>query len=188
VTELQSDILKNQNIDGGFGAYPSYESDPLSTAFALRALTGSTHTTSIGKSVSYLLSKQNSGWKLDGVSSVALTSEVILSLSNHLRFQGVSASLATARNFLQTQKRSDQLWGQTFESALAISALSTGANSSAELSPSVQSLMTRVSNANWHNDVYTTALALQAIRRVNSIGSATIDKGAIKGQVVLAGY
>ncbi|WP_039915044.1 choice-of-anchor A family protein [Cellvibrio mixtus] len=187
---LLSELSIRQNSDGGFGSYKNYESDPLSTAYALQALaTRPTTSAQIAKTVGYLLSKRQSdgGWKLDGTSSVALTSEVILALANQTKFSGVSAALAGARAYLINKKKNDNTWGQTFESALALSALATGANTSAELSTSVEAISNRASANNWHSDVYTTALVLQAIKRVNSIGNTTSGKGSIKGQVLVVG-
>lgn len=185
-----SELFVRQNNDGGFGTYKGYESDPLSTAYALHAFaTSSTASTQTAKAVGYLLAKRQSdgGWKLDGTSSVALTSEVILSLNNQTKFSGVSAALASARAYLINKKKNDNTWGQTFESALALSALATGANTSSELSASVQAITDRATVDNWHGDVYTTALVLQAIKRANSIGNTASGKGSIKGQVLVVG-
>ena len=184
------ELLSRQNRDGGYGSYRNYESDPLSTAFALRALsTSASNSSQLAKAVGYMLNKrqQDGGWKLDGTSSVALTAEVVLSLVNQTQYQGVSTALAAARTYLNNQKKSDGSWGQTFESALAISALATGANTSSELSSSMQVIANRINNNNWHGDVYTTALVLQAFKRVNSIGNAVSGKGSVKGQVLLVG-
>jgi choice-of-anchor A domain-containing protein len=187
---LISELSIRQNNDGGFGSYKNYESDPLSTAYALQALaTSPTTSVQIAKAVGYLLAKRQSdgGWKLDGTSSIALTSEVILALANQTKFSGVSAALAGARAYLINKKKNDNTWGQTFESALALSALATGANTSSELSASVEAISNRASANNWHSDVYTTALVLQALKRVNSIGNTTSGKGSIKGQVLVVG-
>ncbi|HRH76387.1 MAG TPA: carboxypeptidase regulatory-like domain-containing protein [Cellvibrionaceae bacterium] len=186
-----ADLLNRQNRDGGFGAYTGYESDPLSTQWVLRVF-GTTQTNKqvAAKAISYLLSKQNSngGWHIDGRSSVALTAEILLTLDAYQLTSGVTAAVSAGRAFLVQQKQNDYLWGRSFESALALSALSLGANSSAEFDLSVAALKARMndSNSSWHSDVYTTALVLQAMKRVGALGLGGSAKGNAQGQVTLA--
>lgn len=180
-----------QNENGGFGSYAGYESDPVSTSWAMRAYSASRlNNTVVAKAVNYLVTTINTdkGWSVDKASSLAVTAEVLIALNAFKQYAAVPPVIASARAYLISQKNTDGLWGQDFESALVLSALSYGAPSIAELQASADLLAAKQdANASWSGDVYTTALVLQAIKRVNSLSTTGNGNGSLQGQVLLAG-
>ncbi|MES2673297.1 MAG: choice-of-anchor A family protein [Pseudomonadota bacterium] len=182
-------LLQNEN--GSFGSYAHYEGDPISTSWALRAYAASRLNNSIvAKAINYLVATVNAdkGWRVDKVSSVAVTAEVLIALNAYKQYAGVSQAIASARTYLTTQKNADGLWENDFESALVLSALSFGAPSVSELQTSLHMLEShKETSGGWAEDVYTTALVLQAIKRVNSLSLTNNGNGSVQGQVFLAG-
>lgn len=180
-----------QNANGGFGSYAGYESDPVSTSWALRAYAASRlNNAVVAKAVNYLVTTINTdkGWRVDKASSLAVTAEVLIALNAFKQYAAVPPVIASARAYLTAQKNTDGLWGQDFESALVLSALSYGAPSIAELQTSADLLAAKQdASASWSGDVYTTALVLQAIKRVNSLSTTGNSNGSLQGQVLLAG-
>jgi choice-of-anchor A domain-containing protein len=190
-SSLVNTLTSFKNSNGGFGTYKTYESDPLSTAWALRAFgIAKINSATSAAAVGYLITAVNSdgGWRLDGVSSVALTAEVMLALNGYKNNTGVATVLANARSYIWSLKQADNLWGDSFESALALSALSLSVPVQADLLPSIESLDARkLANSSWDSDVYTTALVLQAFKRFNSLSGSSSNKGGITGQLLVAG-
>jgi choice-of-anchor A domain-containing protein len=182
-------LLQNEN--GGFGSYAGYESDAVSTSWALRAYAASHLNNSVvAKAINYLVTTANTdkGWRVDNASSLAVTAEVLIALNAFKQYAAVPPAIASARTYLTAQKHTDGLWGQDFESALVLSALSYGAPSIAELQASADLLAAKQdASASWSGDVYTTALVLQAIKRVNSLSTTGNSNGSLQGQVLLAG-
>lgn len=187
---LISQLGALQNADGGFGSYGGYESDAVATAWALRAYSAARlNNAVVSNAIGYLLLAPNAdkGWHVDNSSSVAVTSEVLIALNGFKQYSGVAQASTYARSYLISQRQSG-LWSEDFESALALSALSFGGVTVADLQASAQLLEARKNASNnWDNDVYTTALVLQALKRVNSLSNPTNGNGTLYGQVFLAG-
>ncbi|QJX03074.1 hypothetical protein HML84_20195 [Alcanivorax sp. IO_7] len=119
-------LMARQRAYSGFGAFPGYDADAVSTAFALRAL----HRLGVTQepaaySLQYLLDSQldSGGWALDGenaqVQTTALAMHALWLYRNQYQ---VAAALDAAQSFLLGERDGD-LWADTEQSALALIAL-----------------------------------------------------------------
>lgn len=170
VSLLLSELLTHQNFDGGFGDFSGFDSSVLDTTFALEALSivGVAPGAEIAGAVGFLLNQQQAdgGWA-DGAndSSVYLTALAMRALEPYRSvFVGVSDALNNAQAFLLAQRDTSGLWAETFETALALTALIPDGADVALIEASVQGLgNTQNTNGSWEDDTYTTALALQAL-------------------------
>lgn len=192
VPSLVAELLTHQNTDGGFGEAPGYSSTVLDTGFALDALAASGNFDSAGAAygVSYLLQKQHSdgGWGDASTSSDIYTTSVLTRALSAYRnkFAAITSVVANASNFLLSRRAADYSWGESFLTAQAILTLSTSLTDSAVLQQSATALRAaQLANGSWLGDVYTTALALRALRvfetQVPGVPSAT--GGAVSGYV-----
>ena len=169
-TDLVADILLHQGSDGGFGELYGYDSSVLDTAFALEALATVHHPLdqSISDAVLFLLSHQQSdgGW-LDGQneSSVYITALAMQALQPYQAdFPGLDSALVAAKRYLLSSQVSMGLWGETFESALAVMALINAANEFSEVEALVNELRSQQrADGSWDGSPYSTALALRAL-------------------------
>ncbi|MCY1078598.1 carboxypeptidase regulatory-like domain-containing protein [Archangium lansingense] len=194
-----SQLLSRQNADGGFGDRPGYGSSVLDTAMALEALASTNQATSAQavRAIGFLREHQqsNGGWA-DGANdaSVYLTAASMRALLPYrTTYASVAGVLTGGQNFLLSRRGSDGLWGEEFLSALALLAVAPNLSDVSVVSSSVAALRAlQLPNGSWINDSYTTALALQAIRAVESRTSgsggstSTPTEGAISGYVVRA--
>ncbi|UWN51387.1 hypothetical protein ASALC70_03614 [Alcanivorax sp. ALC70] len=164
-------LMARQRAYSGFGAFPGYDADAVSTAFALRAL----HRLGVTQepaaySLQYLLDSQldSGGWALDGdnaqVQTTALAMHALWLYRNQYQ---VAAALDAAQSFLLGE-RDGVLWAGTEQSALALIALLSRAVDRSPYEPALQALANRQNPAgDFDGDVHATALAL----RVLALGS-----------------
>ncbi|KFA88741.1 hypothetical protein Q664_39795 [Archangium violaceum Cb vi76] len=192
-----SQLLSRQNADGGFGDRPGYGSSVLDTAVALEALAATNQATSAQsvRAIGFLRECQqsNGGWA-DGANdaSVYLTAASMRALLPYrTTYASVAGGLTGGQNFLLSRRGLDGLWGGDFLSALALLAVTPNLSDVSVISNSAAGLRAlQLPNGSWSNDSYTTALALQAIRAIESRSSggstSTTTEGAIAGYVVRA--
>ena len=161
---LMAELLSAQDAeDGGFGSLPGYPGMAADTAFALRALTaaGQSGSQAAAEAVAFLAAQQaaDGGW--DGVYSTALAAAALLPYRTLYALDDV---LREAAGFLLSRTAADGSAGEDFETALVLRALrllmtdSTDYQASADYLSGVQQ-----ADGSWGGDVYTTALALQAM-------------------------
>ena len=192
VSTLLNTLLTHQNSDGGFGDQPGYESSVLDTALALEALASANQATSQSASaaVGYLLYyQQASGVWADGENdpSVYLAALSMRALwpYRHVYLQ-VPAVLTQAQNFLLASRDASGSWGETFNTALALTALIPYLPDLTAVTDSINQLQAaQLANGSFDNDPYTTALALQALYLV-SLPQTNPDYAQIKGRVIEA--
>lgn len=188
-TLLIGELLAHQNADGGYGEFGGYQSTALDTAYALQALVavGQTTTSANLAAVNYLVASQApaGGWgtSLD-VPSTFVTAQVVRAVwPFRLLLPSTVGAIARGKQFLIAQ-RANSLWSSDFESALALMALAPIQSQPNELAASQSALEARrLSDGSWGGDVYTTALALQALALVAS-PNPNPDLGSISGQVI----
>ncbi len=188
-------VLANQNADGGFGDRPGYGSSVLDTAMALEALAATNY--GVGshsvRAIGFLKDHQqsNGGWA-DGANDVSVyltVASMRALLPYRTTYQSVAAVLTSGQNFLLSQRGADGLWGEDFLSSLALLVIVPSLSDVSVAAHSIAGLRIRqLADGSWSNDSYTTALALQALRAFESRprgGTPTTD-GAISGYVAMA--
>ncbi len=169
--ELRDRLLRRKGELSGFGAFPGYQPDPLSTAFALAALrqyniTGEPAAQAIG----FLLDSQNEdgGWGLDGESSQVQTSALVMqSLWEFRRNFDLADALADARGFLRGRLAEDGEASPRNNTETLALALIPLLNEAVDRSPYDAWLAELGSRQNpagdFEGDTYTTALALRVL-------------------------
>ncbi len=187
--ELRDRLLRRKGEASGFGAFPGYQPDPLSTAFALAALrqyniTGEPAAQAIG----FLLDRQNEdgGWGLDGESSqVQTTALVMQSLWEFRRAFNLGDALADARGFLRgrlAENGGASPRSNTETLALALIPLLNEAVDRSPYGDWVAELENRQNpGGDFEGDTYITALALRALALAKQPAP---DLTALKGVVV----
>lgn len=187
---LLAELSTRQNRDGGFGELAGHDSAPIDTAFALEALalTGTAGTT-VGNAVSYLLNQQKSdgGWGDASGTNVYTTAVAVRALSYFKTSYSLGGPLQGASNFLLSQRGASDLWDEDFLSSLGLIALASTVSDVSAIDQSAQALEARqLVDGSWADDVYTTALALRALRLYasrKSGGTVGTSSGTIEGYV-----
>jgi len=165
--EAQDELLKRQIAGSGFGAFPGYDPDPLSTAYALETLSllGITQEPA-AYALQYLINAQNDdgSWALAGdVGRVQTTALAMHALWQYRHIYDVESPLQAAADFLLAQQEG-QLWGDTESSALALYALVSRAVDRTTLQQALDALQNRQNpGGDFEQDVYVTALALRVL-------------------------
>ena len=169
--ELRDRLLRRKGEHSGFGAFPGYQPDPLSTAFALAALrqyniTGEPAAQAIG----FLLDSQNEdgGWGLDGeISEVQTSALAMQSLWEFRRNFDLADALADARGFLRGRLAEDGEASPRNNTEILALALIPLLNEAVDRSPYDAWLAELESRQNpagdFEGDTYTTALALRVL-------------------------
>jgi Tol biopolymer transport system component len=166
-------LLAEQNDDGGFGLSGQYQSDPLDTALALRALTSLAERDAARRATDRLLKFSNSGvWGGDG-GDVALTSEALLALDAYTARYGSSSAIDTtisgAISWLGDAQQADGSWSpgtlSVRNTALALAALASSPTGVTRVNTGADALLgSQLPDGSW-GDPFTTALAIRALRR-----------------------
>jgi hypothetical protein len=190
VAPLTTELLTHQNADGGFGELAGYDSTPLDTGFALYALyrSGQRQTTQNLAALNYLMQTQSAagGWAVGANdSSVYVSARAMQALWQFRQLLPTTATSATrARQHILSQRQADGSWESSFVSASALLALAPMQAAQGELAGSVGALMAqRSANGSWNNDVFTTALALQATLLAAN-PNANPDLARLRGQLI----
>lgn len=189
--ELRS-ILLNQHSDGGFGSYEGYDSNPLDTAFALKAISivDASNSAVISKSISYLLQQQqaNGAFKLNNSNnnSVYVTS-LVLSALNKLKFHfSISSEIEKSTKYLALELNSDNSQLESWQQALAIIAIrQTTVDATGYKTASDVLFDKQLSNGSWQDDAYTTALILKSSQSVAAIDPPdSVTQASVSGRVL----
>ncbi|MCF6176017.1 MAG: hypothetical protein L3J71_09645 [Victivallaceae bacterium] len=183
-TLLYSKLSSFQNPDGGFGVAFKYQSSPLITVLALRALTESAQPngTSIANAMNYLINTQKSdgSWQRQlhdstdsTYSDIALTAMIIATvrqyqIDKNYTPTNLTAAMIKASTFLETVENTNTTWGGTdgevFQTALAATAL-LRTTRPLSLNDTIAWLKTQqLPDSSFTNSVYKTAIVLNALR------------------------
>ncbi len=190
---LIAQLLTYQNADGGFGEAAGYDSNPLDTAYALEALAAANMVGGpVNGAVNYLRVQQTltGGWSGAGGSADPYTSALAARALSFYRTQipAIAPTVNTALNYLLGARRADGLWGEDFVSAQALLTLAISASDPAPLAVSASALRAaQRADGSWAQDVYSTALALRALRVFDTRGGSTASTGSVSGYVLSAG-
>lgn len=188
------EILKSrQNRDGGFGSEIGFGSSVYDTAFALQAVAQDmfNHRQSVFAALEYLKSQQ----QMDGSflfegnhSAVALSSLVLTSLQPYLFQFDVGVLLSTTQQYLLNQINNSQnmpVWQQSM-ALLAVMPLTTDVGRYSHTLNQLRAAQQE--NGSWFQDVFSTALAVQALQRSQNTEQATDPAHAvITGRILAQG-
>lgn len=173
----RTSVRSQQNGDGGWGAGPGYASDPVDAAVAVLALAAAqppspAEVTAIGRGANYLLAAQNTdgGWgPLAGGSSRVLATAAALRAIHAAGLDGGTATAAIS--WLASKQNADGGFGDSpssvHETADVLDALMVGgALTQVRASDAAAYLGSRqATDGSWDGSVYSTALAVAALRR-----------------------
>ena len=192
---VDDQLFTRLNDNQGVGELANDNRTVIDTAWALEAI-AITPNLEASRSqwtaaLEFLLAQQhdNGGWTYYQNDTSAYTTAIVMHALWHYRHlmsdqPNLIPALDKAQQYLLTQRNSQELWHQSFESALALIAILPRLTSVTELATSVEALRSaQLANGSWNNDVYTTALALRALAIADS-PQPNPDLGQIKGTVI----
>lgn len=163
-------LLSAQSADGGFPAVPGLQSEPLTTAWALRALdrAGRGGQTEAARALGYLSSAQqaDNGWlaAVGNASHVVVTAEVARVLHSYRNRFVLTQPIARALAFLQQARLPNDTFGESFETAYALEALISLGVERPGLAPVAAALASaQSSDGSFQNDAFVTSVALRAL-------------------------
>lgn len=186
-------LLALQNSDGGFGEAQGYQSTSLDTAVALDALaaTGGRGSSAASRAIQYLLSVQfaDGGYRLEGDEngSVYVTASVLRVLSRYRVEYNVNTAISKAISFLEAQLQPGGGWGSDWETAVALRALAPVGADASRLAVAADALRAnQLADGSWEGSVYVTALAMQAIRELETVPPLPppVTEGMVSGRVL----
>jgi subtilase family serine protease/Tol biopolymer transport system component/fibronectin type 3 domain-containing protein len=168
-------LVSGQNGDGGFGPAPGYQSDPLDTALALRALSALGHPldATVARAIAALgaLQLDSGGWTVvpGGEASAVVTAQVVLALQDWPAFADARALAATGLAALLAAENPDGGFGQspstTYATALALHVLvRAGAPPELVDPPTAWLQRSQREEGSWEGSRHQTALVLTALR------------------------
>ena len=189
-TSIKNDLLKSQNIDGGWGIAEGYESDVLDTVLILNALLSdpNTESTVMQKAAAYLINAQriNGSWSFNESSEpvTSLTARTAITLSlfqskTNLTSTELQTSMRKAGEYLVSIQKSDKTWG-TDETSIVDTLLSYRAVLDTVGTDAVDTVDTSIINAqgtdgSWYGSPYITALAIESISEHMNMPYAKIN-------------
>ncbi|MDR7088632.1 carboxypeptidase regulatory-like domain-containing protein [Cellvibrio fibrivorans] len=178
---------------GGYGDYPGYEGAVSTSAILAHALTAPDAQPSVNRNelIAYLLAKQKAdkGWAEESNrSSVYVTALVSRALQTHRFTFNLSASIASATEYLLANQQAGGGWSGNLETVVALLAVVPAVTDPSRYKIALDKLTdAQLSNGSWNNDVYTTALALQVLHLVKN--PPVFDEptsGSVSGSVISA--
>lgn len=170
-SSLLSGLLAAQQRDGGFGLTDEYQSDPLDTALALRALSAAGEKSAAVRAAARLIAFQQQGaWGEDG-GDVLLTGEATLALTAFASRWGATAAIDASRvagsAWLAGRQLEDGAWAQgglaVRSTATAVAALAAFPSQvSAVRSGAASLIAAQRADGSW-GDPFSTGLAIRAL-------------------------
>lgn len=170
-------LKAHQNDDGGFGSFVGYDSNVLDTTLALQVLAvNKSENLSIARSaVNYLIGKQagNGSFELylSNTASVSLTAIAANALQPYsLEFSGIPEVTNNAAEYLLNNTSMGDDIESNWLIATALLAIIPSVRDSVRYADLISALKSnQLDNGSWNNDVYTTALAIQALQLAANI-------------------
>jgi hypothetical protein len=194
VINILAELSLRQNGDGGFGHRRGYASTVLDTAFVLEALAlvdSSLNSPDSSMAVAYLYDQQrNTGGWSDGANeaSVYVSAQVMRALLYFRDIYTVIPEVLTAgQNFLLSRRGAGDGWAAVYETALSMLVILPQLQDTSLLSGSAELLrQQQQANGSWGDDVYSTALAIQAIYTYEIMVNQANRTAPLSGYVVKA--
>jgi streptogramin lyase len=176
VSVLVADLTTYQNFDGGFGDLPGYDSSAINTAYALKALAiaGLDNVDTIDYATAYLTNRQNVDGSFDlsneNLGSVYITAVVTRALQEFQLIFNVTQQIQAANDFLLSQQVQGGGWATEWESAVALlSVIPATSDSGLYIDAVVKLKNQQLLNGSWADDIFATALALQALHLADNV-------------------
>ncbi|MGF1868899.1 carboxypeptidase regulatory-like domain-containing protein [Photobacterium indicum] len=191
---LKNLLLKRQHANGGFGSFDGYDSTVIDTAFALIALSNFNVADRqiVGSSIQYLLNTQQPDGSFrqseSNHSSLYLTAVFSKALQLYMFEYQVGTAIEKANTFLTDNQLSSGGWGESWVTSTILQALIPVLTDNTQYTKSLDQLANEQDESgSWYGDVYTTALALQALYlSANLVKPVEPTKGSIVGTVISA--
>lgn len=166
--DLLDQLFLHQYPGAGYGFYPGYGSDVLSTAHALQVLSRAEITDRRASSaIGFLLQRQkeDGSWSLqDNTPNTALTAQAMLALWEYRRIFNVQDALEMAGDYLLRTRNVDHLWDDLNTTSQVLIALSSYLVDRSGLAESIAALQDIQSpQGDFNQDTYSTALAVRAL-------------------------
>jgi subtilase family serine protease/Tol biopolymer transport system component/flagellar hook assembly protein FlgD len=173
--QLAQTLLSRQNRDGGFGISAGYESDPLDTALALRALAALHQPLSapVRRALTALAGMRtvDGGWPgtRGGEASTVATAEVLLALHEWLAAAEAAPLIAPGLAALLEHRNADGGFGQSpstpYATALALQAL-LGSGAAQTITDAAIAWLqgAQLEDGSWEDSSYETALVLATLK------------------------
>lgn len=191
---LVTTLLANQNPDGSFGDYPGYQSTFFDTAYALVALNaaGQGSSDAAHNAALYLANHQGTdgSWTdWQGTDTAYGTALAIEALAPYrLQLASMALAIKNGTAYLSSVRQSGGDWGESFIDAQVVQALALGNADTTLVTGAAGDLANaQLADGSWGDDVFTTALALQALAAVQATAPPTQSIGSATGYVVEAG-
>ena len=176
VTGLVNQLVMYQNDDGGFGELVAYQSSSIDTAFALIALAdaGYDNDSRLSVAVGYILQSQQADGRFplssQNQSSIYETAIISVALQKYLSIYNVSSAINDANQFLLNQKNTNNSWDTDWETSIALLAIVPTTSDITKYADAYLSLSAnQLPSGSWGDDVFTTALALQAVTIASNV-------------------
>lgn len=188
---LLSSLQRHRNSKGGFGDYIGYESSLRGTAFALLSVDRSDNPsdTNMQQDINFLLDAQrhDGSWgEQENISSVSLSAWVSRALQSQRFNYNVGNEIVNATQYLLGLQQSPDVALSDLDIALVL--LATIPMTVDAMS--YQSFLSRLKamqqlNGSWGGDVFTTALAVQVLYRINTVSVPdSPNVGLLSGRLV----
>ncbi|MCY4045861.1 MAG: carboxypeptidase regulatory-like domain-containing protein, partial [Cellvibrionales bacterium] len=181
-----STVLLRQNTDGGLGFLTGFDSDVLSTAFALNVLAVSNIVNNASaRMVGFLIDRQqpNGSWEINAnKNSVEVTAVVLNAVWHYREHYQLTKALTKGADFLKSQREANGLWTSLESSAYALIALLNTDNDRQPIQASLESFATLQDvDGSFGSDTYLTALGLRVL---DAMGKPAPDEIILEGRVV----
>lgn len=191
-----AEILSRQNDDGGFGSDSGFDSSVYDTAFALGALFHdvAAHRDSINRALEYIQGKQQEDGSFlfsGNNSSVQLSSMTLIELTPYFFQFDLGDSLGKAQQYVLDSLGDNAVLTQmeSWQTALSLLAVVPVTTDATRYQQAVNQLIAaQQADGSWGEDVYTTALAIQALVRIQQADTVQdLTKATLTGRVFASG-
>jgi len=188
--ELLSQLVANQNTDGGFGGHQGFDSSIYDTSYAVAALwhKNISNKSLLQHAIKFICDRQegHGGWSMGSNDvSPAVTARIISVLNNFREYPNVPAAIDLGVKYLLSKKEGPNGWGEIWENAeVSLSLMRTSSDPNTYSDVIVNLSSTQSANGSWVDDAYITAEALKAIVYASTIKFPVIDAtSTISGSV-----
>jgi hypothetical protein len=167
------ELLARQNPDGGFGSQANYVSNPMDTAFALRALAPAAYAdvSVIEPAIEYLRVTQDDdgGWEGETRGGcIGTTVNAIIAFTYYRDAHGLEEPIQAALSWLMGRQNPDGGFGSSpstiYDTVAVLSVLSSVEQSASIAAQALEYILSsQAENGSWHDSPHQTALAVQAL-------------------------